>query len=152
MNFPYLRYATRDGGIVYRPVVPVDLAGPDGEVDFYGLVDTGSDDSLIPRFVANELGLEIDDGQITEVVGLGSERVAVASAQVELRISDGSESVSWHATVGVVGTDEEDADFVILGHNSCLDFFTAIFDGDHRLLQRAANSKLPRTSELAGES
>ncbi len=48
MIFPYLQYAIQGGPTVhvFRPVIPVDLAGPDGEIDFYALVDTGSDVSV----------------------------------------------------------------------------------------------------------
>ena len=44
MNFSYLRYLSANNGEqleIFRPVIPVDLAGPNEEIDFYGLVDTG---------------------------------------------------------------------------------------------------------------
>ena len=143
MNFRYVRYATPDGGYIYRPVLPVDLAGPDGEVDFYALLDTGSDDTLIPRFVANELGLTIDDTNVTQVTGIAGGLVPIASAEVELRISDGTESVTWHSRVGIIGDDNDDADYVILGHTACLEFFIATFDGDRRALELYPASTFP---------
>lgn len=104
MNFPYLPYAVRDKAehYLYRPVIPVDLAGPHGEVDFYALVDTGSDDTLIPKCVADELGLVTNEERVEEVTGIGGERIAVVQADVELRVSDGHETVFWNAAVGVV--------------------------------------------------
>ena len=145
MRFPYLRYVIRHGptAFVYRPVIPVDLAGPAGEVDFYALVDTGSDDTLIPRCVANELGLEVDDDRVEEVTGIGGEKTRIAQAQVEFRISDGEESVFWNASVGVIG--EGGGDYVILGYKSCLQLFTATFSGDRRILELTPNKAFAGT-------
>ena len=146
MNFPYLSYLAQDNGTqtqLYRPVIPVDLARPSGELDFYGLVNTGSDDTLISRFLAKELGLEIDDSQTSNVRGIAEEIVTIASAVVELRIADETEFASWEASVGVIGVEEEEHDFVILGHSACLDFFTATFDGDRRALEMFPNPNFP---------
>lgn len=146
MRFAYLRYISQKNRTIthiYRPVIPVDLAGPDGEIDFYGLVDTGSDDTLIPRIVARELGLSVDEQDTSEVRGIGDEVVSVASAEVELRISDGTEFASWKAKVGIIGDEEDEGDFVILGHAGCLDFFTATFDGDRRALEMFPNIHFP---------
>ncbi len=146
MNFAYLRYVSEQNGAtshLYRPAIPVDLAGPHGEVDFYGLVDTGSDDTLIPRFLVRELGVTIDDSNRTKVRGIADEIVSIATAEMELRISDGFEFVSWQTKVGVIGEDDDESDFVILGHAGCLEFFTATFDGDRRALELFPNAQFP---------
>jgi len=128
---------------VFRPVIPVDLAGPNGEVDFYALVDTGSDDTLVPRFVADELGLKIDDDRVEEVIGIGGEKIKIAHANVELCISDGRESAFWNASVEVIGERDSGGDYVILGHKSCLDFFTATFSGARHILELTPNNTFP---------
>ena len=125
----------------------MDLAGPGGEVDFYALVDTGSDDTLIPNCVAEELGLKVDDTRTEEVTGIGGERVSVAQANVELRISDGDETVYWAADVGVVRGGDGGGDYVILGHRACLEFFTASFSGGLRVLELMPNTEFPGTVE-----
>jgi len=147
MKFPYLQYVIQDGptAFVFRPVIPVDLAGPDGEIDFYALVDTGSDDTLIPRFVADEIGLKIDDDRVEEVIGIGGEKITIAHADVELRVSDGDESAFWNTSVGVIGESESGGDYVILGHKSCLEFFTATFTGGRHILELTPNNTFPGT-------
>jgi hypothetical protein len=153
MKFPYLQYAIQDGpsDYVFRPVIPVDLAGPDGEIDFYALVDTGSDDTLIPRYVADELGLGIDDDRVGEVTGIGGEKIPVAKADVELRVSDGDSAALWNASVGVIGDGDGGGDYVILGHKSCLEFFTATFAGDGRTLELTPNNTFPGTVDRSVE-
>ena len=151
MNFPYLGYrflAHGQESEILRPVIPVDLAGPAGEIDFYGLVDTGSDDTLIPRFLANELGLVIDDAHPTKVKGIGEDELLISTATAELRIADGTEFASWEATVGVIGTNEDEQDFVILGHSGCLEYFTATFDGDRKALELLPTAGFPGLSGL----
>lgn len=150
MIFPYLRYPVRQAGklaYVFRPVVPVDLAGPAGEIDFYGLMDTGSDDTIIPRCLATELGLDIVGTERSQVTGIGGAKVDVAEAEVEIRLSDGAESVTWNAKVGVIGEQDAGGDFVILGHGSCLEFFVASFDGDRKRLTMLPNRNFPRTRD-----
>lgn len=154
MNFPYLPYAVRDRAehYIYRPVIPVDLAGPHGEVDFYALVDTGSsDDTLIPKCVADELGLVTNEERVEEVTGIGGERIAVVQADVELRVSDGRETVFWNAAVGVVAGRDGGGDYVILGHRSCLEYFTASFSGDRLMLDLTPNVNFPGTVEQAAK-
>lgn len=146
MKFPYLRYLSVAAGTkqeILRPVVPVDLAGPEGEIDYYGLVDSGSDDTLIPRLLARELGLAVDDSQQSKVVGIGGEIVVVSSANLELRIAREGRFYSWDATVGVVGVKEDEHDFVILGHSGFLEFFVATFDGQQKTLELLTTDSFP---------
>ena len=58
-------------------------------------------------------------------------------------MSDGTEFASWESTVGVIGDEEGEQDFVILGHAGCLEFFTATFDGDRRVLEMFPNPNFP---------
>ena len=68
MKFPYRAYevsATPASGVkdgyIYRPVVPFTLAGPAESLDFFGLLDTGADETYITRRMAERLGLSIGD-------------------------------------------------------------------------------------------
>ena len=46
--------------VIYRPMVPVHVIGPKGESAVLGLVDTGADETLLPAFLIDPLGLDID--------------------------------------------------------------------------------------------
>lgn len=53
MRFPYLPYEIAGSSVaekkyVYRPVIPVHLAGSQGTAVILGLADTGADSTLLP--------------------------------------------------------------------------------------------------------
>ncbi len=59
---------------------------------------------------------------------------------VELRIESGTESLAWKTTVGFVDFGSASDEVIILGHGGCLDFFTAIFDGEKAELELTPNA------------
>ena len=91
MRFSYRAYEV-DGtpasgvedGRVYRPVVPFSLVGPAGLVDFFGLLDTGADETYITRGMAERLGLAMDDGSKFSIESAGGERLVTAPSQLRL--------------------------------------------------------------------
>ena len=66
MNFPNASYQVEptpsqpDITTVYRPVVPFRVVGATRGAVFYGLVDTGSDETILPRSLAILIGLVPD--------------------------------------------------------------------------------------------
>ena len=58
MIFDYCEYVVPDDddfGLLLRPEIPVELIGPKGTVVRRGLVDTGSDNTIFPKSVADFL-------------------------------------------------------------------------------------------------
>jgi len=47
--------------------------------------------------------------------------------------------------VGFVDFGSSEDEVIVLGHGGCLDYFTAIFDGEKAELELTANSLLPRS-------
>jgi hypothetical protein len=128
---------------VYRPVIPVRVIGPLGAKDLIALVDTGSDDTLLPRSVGDAVGAMIDDNQKSNVTGFGAQRVPVAPGDVELELSDGQDAYRWPATVSFVSFADPNDEIAVLGHAGFLEFFTATFDGGARTLELVANARFP---------
>jgi hypothetical protein len=126
-----------EDGRVYRPVVPFSLVGPAGLVDFFGLLDTGADETYITRGMAERLGLAIDDGSKFFIESAGGE-VSVSYGAVAIEIGDGSEQYRWPMTIGITDQDWSEA---ILGHSGFLEFFDVLFRGSAREIVLTRNSK-----------
>jgi hypothetical protein len=132
VKFPYRAYEVEptpasgaEDGYIYRPVIPFTLTGPLGSLDFYGLLDTGADETYITRRMAERLGLVIEDAEAYVIDSAGGE-VTVAYATATIELTDGTELHRWQATIGI--TDQEWSE-AILGHGGFLEFFDALFRG-----------------------
>ncbi|MGD9636077.1 MAG: aspartyl protease family protein [Pirellulales bacterium] len=147
MRFPYRAYevaptpaSPAPEGLIYRPVIPFALLGPAGVLDFFGLLDTGADETYITRNMAERLGLTFDETPSHIIESAGGE-VAVTYAQVTIEVTDRVDHFLWPATVGV--TDQEWIE-AILGHGGFLEYFDVLFRSDvHDLILSRNGSILP---------
>lgn len=147
MRFPYCAYAVEatpasgvSDGSIYRPVIPFTLAGPTGSLDFFGLLDTGADETYITRGMAERLGIALDNTNEYVIESAGGE-VSVVYGTVAIDISDGTEMYRWRATIGI--TDQEWSE-AILGHSGFLEFFDAVFRGrEHEVVLNRNTAVLP---------
>ncbi len=124
--FEYLALeAPRRGRDVFRPVVPVRLS--DGQPSTLGaLVDSGSEHTLAAGWLAEDLGLDLDQSRDRLLLGIRGRSVKAVFADVELRLyrDHGSdEYVAWWTEVGFV-TPWDAEFFVILGQIGFYDQFT----------------------------
>jgi len=65
MRFRYASYEvdpspTVPSGVAYRPEVTIDVIGPRRMETIQALVDTGSDETVIPASPANAIGVQLD--------------------------------------------------------------------------------------------
>jgi len=63
MRFPYTlsivpSIDTGEEIVLLRPEIPIRVFGPGGHADVLALVDTGSDNSILPLAVAHDLGIK----------------------------------------------------------------------------------------------
>ena len=150
MKFPYRRYevsatpASRaENGTIYRPVIPFTLEGPSGAVDFFGLIDTGADETYLTRSMADRLGLAIDE-QTQCIVESASGEMSCHYGTVAIELGEGEESYRWKTVIGI--TDKEWAE-AILGHAGFLEFFDILFRGhDHEIVLTRNQSAFPISS------
>jgi hypothetical protein len=96
MRFNYRRYVT-DNGIAHRPVVALTINGPKGVVCWDTLVDTGSDITLFPAVIAEDIGIDLAGAEESAVRGIGEHSVETRDTRVELELSDGVEVYRWQA-------------------------------------------------------
>lgn len=148
MKFPYREYisvfpGTGDYRLILRPVITIRIIGTKSEARWDALVDSGADETLFPMSLADVLGLELDQQLTSEAVGISGDRLKILYGDVELRIECDNETIAWKTTVGFVDFGKASDEVIILGHGGCLDYFTAIFDGEDAELELVANLLLP---------
>jgi hypothetical protein len=135
VKFPYRAYeveptpasGTIDGHI-YRPVIPFTLVGPVGALDFFGLLDTGADETYITRRMAERLGIKVSD-TATHVIDSAGGEVAISYGEAMIEVTDGVETHRWRASIGVTDQDWAEA---ILGHSGFQTYFDVLFRGEQR--------------------
>lgn len=138
MRVPYLPVrmaqpvpSLRGSVVRHRPVLAVRLTGPSDTRLRDGLLDTGSDDTVFSEALANDLGVDLAQGEVRMVQLAGRPQpLRCVYAAVELQIGDGQqETYVWTAVVGFVAGRLH---YNLLGHAGFLEFFDADFRGSDR--------------------
>jgi hypothetical protein len=149
MRFPYVRFGSPLpvvplGGQMFRPrpVVSVGVLGRTTTKALDALLDTGSDDTVFPEQVAEDIGLDLTHAPTRHLSGIGPSGYRVRYAQVRVRLSDGFEFREWPATVAFT---DAPLPFATLGFAGCLQFFTATFHGDLAEVELAVDTLYPGT-------
>jgi Aspartyl protease len=140
MKFPYSTAIAKDEGtgdfvIFRRPEIPIEIAGQLGRAEVIGLVDTGSDHTIFPASVAEELGIELSVEAVSQGSGFGGQTLFFRSGVAELRIGDDENAIAWKTELYFYAFDKPDCEVTILGHSSFLDYFIATFDGEQSELE-----------------
>ncbi len=138
MKIPYLpgkakipQTALGGGTVRYRPIMAVGISGPSGNWILDGLLDTGSDDTIFPEWVAAVIGLDMHQAidQEIHLAGRGKP-LRCRYWSTKLRLTDGlQETYEWNATVGFVAIPLK---CPLLGQAGFLQYFDVTFQGaDH---------------------
>jgi hypothetical protein len=150
MRFPYTAYEVESTpaqphiSVVYRPVIPFRVVGTGGAAVFYGLLDSGADETILPRAMAEFVGAVINPSQ-TALATSASGEMTVAYGKVTLEVGKGRGRYRWRAIVGVVDQPWEAA---ILGPAGFLHYFNAAFSWQKREVRLMRNTvALPATSD-----
>lgn len=121
-----------EAGLIYQPKIAVVLVGPIGQIRFNALVDTGSDQTILPAFEIEKItGIRINRSEVAEVRGrLEDHREELYLGEnCMLRLSDEDEQIEFSSSIWF--SDDNDSP-AILGHSGFLEFFSITFDGLHR--------------------
>jgi len=125
-----------------RPTIFVTVKGPGGAWNELGLVDTGSDDTVFPGYVARIIGLDLTQAPTRTASGVGKVPAVIHLAEVILKITDGREIREWPARDGFTSTPLKSP---LLGFAGFLQYFSANFQGDQEVLELTVNSLYPGT-------
>jgi len=108
-SFKYKPVKLNTGEIVRRPIVPITLQGTKTKLDVLGFLDTGSDISIIPREIAEVLGIEfIEEG---EVIGITGNKMKVSRGK--LNIIFGKERQEYQFDIPVLIPEKEGGQVII---------------------------------------
>ena len=123
-----------------RPMVPITVIGPTGSYLIDGLIDSGSDETIFPDFVAGIIGIDLSGATSLSTHGIGGTAVGVRSFDVTLRIAGSHEQHEWSAVVGFAPLARRTA---MLGFAGFLQYFTACFHGDLEFVELTTNALYP---------
>lgn len=148
MTFPYQMVLvqsciTGQPDAILRPEIPVRLCGPRHEEIVQGLLDTGSDRTILPGSVADCLGLSRKPSQAAPSTAFGGQQLTGEIAEVECVLEDQSDSYRWSTIVDVIDLPEGAGETVILGFTGFLEFFRCSFDPEGGLIELEPNSFHP---------
>lgn len=87
MIFPYIEFMGRFEERVLRPMIPVQFSFKDESYTDYGMVDSGSDDTILPMSVAVKLGVNLSKLQSYSVCGAGGNIFNTYRAPSEIKIT-----------------------------------------------------------------
>ncbi len=92
------------GGVRYRPITAVRVSGPGGSWILDGLLDSGSDDTVFPEWVAPMIGVDLAQAVSLDIQLAGRGKpIRYRYCSIKLRITDGKqETYEWDAIVGFV--------------------------------------------------
>ncbi|MCI0403304.1 MAG: hypothetical protein L0212_07260 [Acidobacteria bacterium] len=125
-----------------KPIVTVTLIGPTGTVVRDALLDSAADDAVFPEEVARRVGLNLTHAPEGEAAGVGGVPVRLRYAEVTLRLATNTERREWRAWVGFTSARLKRP---LLGFAGCLQFFDALFFGQHEQVELTVNGLYPGT-------
>jgi hypothetical protein len=153
MKFSYSGFLARspDTGeetIIFRPEVPLHIHGSGGSAIYLALVDTGADNSVFPLSIARELNIVTYDAKGPGATAFDGQHIPLSYGDVQLELSENNTSARWQARVYFYEFTRAEAETLVIGHDGFLDFFTAIFDGEHMTLDLEPNGEMPAVRSL----
>lgn len=120
-EFP-LRKIPTHLGLILDPTIPVEILTLNGFTPFDLLLDTGADATLLPRFMAKVVGLELNRLPRQRMFGIeNQEGLEARRGKVTLRIAK-------HTFSAPAFFSESDASPLVLGRAGFFDHFNITFD------------------------
>jgi hypothetical protein len=119
-------------GVIYRPVVPIRVGAVGGpRLPFFGLLDTGSDDTKLTVSAAKRLGVTLDYAHPVLYRGVGGVTVGYFADMV-LELRQSPKSYRWRARIAFLpdpaDVTTEERITLTLGHTGFFRHFHADFD------------------------
>ena len=147
MTFGYREYEVvptpgQPGSVIYRPVIPVRITGPAGKAVIHGLLDTGSDVTVLPAFVLGLIGAKYDGDEHARFQGVGGQTVKVHYSTVQMALDHATGLWQWPAKVGFL----EGRNIAILGYAGFLEHFNTTFNTARHRVTLRTNKRFPGTA------
>ncbi|MBI2667875.1 aspartyl protease family protein [Candidatus Woesearchaeota archaeon] len=107
------------------PAIPITLIGSKDKIDIIGLLDSGADYSVIPKDMAEILGLDLSS-KSEEIGGIGG-NVKAIKTKMKINISKGRENYTFLIGVYAVEDDMKDDFPILIGREDFFDKFKITF-------------------------
>jgi hypothetical protein len=143
MRFPY----TQVGPGIFRPQIPLFVKGTKGAILIEGLLDPGSDRTVIPLKHAVDLEIVLDSltSTVTVQSATGQALICKTTTLIFELLRD-FEQISWFAEVAIAPDALRRPHW---GFKGFLEFFRTVFDGPNLQITLDPGPNLPRTTAPA---
>lgn len=132
MKFPYIKtpYLDPHKKWIARPIIPITLFGPAGNINISALIDSGADRCLFNAEIGQEIGLDIYAGQREFFSGIEGGRLIGYLHKIQLQIMGIDKIIDI-----VAGFTEAKNIIPILGQDGFFDNFRIRFEKDHDIIE-----------------
>jgi len=126
ITFKYKR-VKRDKGIeIKSPSIPINISGSGSKYQFMALIDSGADVSVIPKEVAELLGLDLNKNK-EEARGIGG-KVPAVQTNINIEIGKPHEIYNFNIPVKVIMSDVDEEIPILFGRVGFFDKFIITFN------------------------
>lgn len=127
VTFPFRAEKSFILGKIHRPIAQVFFWSHDSKtwVETWMIVDTGADYTLLPRFMANNLGVNLEkDGKVFTTYGVGGAERVYFLPKMKVRLGQ------WERSIPV-GFLERNEIPPLMGRHLFLETFETLFSSNH---------------------
>ncbi len=131
VTFPFEHDGENLFGTIYRPIAKVSFKSPKEDMwtETWMIVDTGADFTILPQYIAHELGISLERDCIKETtIGVGGEQaIYLCKTKIQAKIG----SLERHVPLAFFDSNEVPA---LLGRLGFLETFDAEFLKSHKVV------------------
>jgi predicted aspartyl protease len=127
MFFKYKSTKRPDGSFVKTPSIPIIFSGPKESIPIISLLDSGADFSVIPKDIAELLGIDLSE-KPHQSFGIGG-AVESINSSVNITIERGHEKHSFRIPILVIL--DEYSFPPLLGREGFFEHFKVLFEQKH---------------------
>ena len=136
LEFPFM---SLPGGIT-RPIVAVEVEGPSGCRILDGLLDTGSDRTILPSREASAIGIALPSTPDGWFKTAGGVSIPYRLDEVVLELRASGSTIRWKTSVAFA---DDPLSLIHLGQRGFLEFFHTTFMGPEKKVLLEPRSSLP---------
>ena len=127
MKYPYLTVLNSDlnGKHFHRPVVDVEIFGPDKSITTFALLDSGADNCLFHLEYAKAIGIDLNKCRKSLTMGVEGGKIEIYLADIEIKVK-GLEKIK--VPVGFIKSNSVNG---LLGQIGFFDLNRIKFERDH---------------------
>ena len=127
LSYKFKKFKLEDGTYVKRPVVNIVVKNEDKSLDFWAILDSGSDLTTIPKAVADYLGLKAEGKEIEMVGYKGAGKVKQSRVTIIFKGKVQRQEEKLNNIPIAIMQDPEEED-VIIGTSGVFEHFRITFN------------------------